>query len=147
MPRFDAPTPGPADRPAPGPAAPHAAGQTATSAVWSWSARLAGPWPDQPTVYGHRPGPSGYAGFTPPVRPRMADVPVPRLLLTAAVAAGVGCAAAIPTDRAGIGWPVAFLVVAAAVLAVGWRTPGASRALLAGAPRWETAAWGAAALS
>jgi hypothetical protein len=143
MPRFDAPTPGPAARPAPEPAAQPATAHTATAAARPSSARPAGPWPDQPTVH----GPSGYAGFTPPVRPRKVDVPVPRLLLTAAVVAGIGCAAAIPTDRAGIGWPVAFLVVAAAVLAVGWRTPGASRALFAGAPRWETAAWGAAALA
>jgi hypothetical protein len=102
-------------------------------------------------VHGHpaAAGPSGYYPSMGPVEPaaRRPDVPVPRRLLTAAVVAGIGCAAAVPTDRPGIGWPIAGLVVGFAVLVAGWRTPGAARTLLSGAPRWETLAWAAAAVA
>jgi Domain of unknown function (DUF4173) len=109
-----------------------------------------GPWPDLPTGYGHRAAPGQYALFAGPAAPRpprAPDVPVPRLLLTAAVVGGIGCAAAIPTEGAGLGWPVAAVLVALAVVAAGWRTPGMRRALTAGSARWETVAWAVAALA
>jgi hypothetical protein len=149
MPRFDSPAP--RDRPAPDDARqPVAVGSAASPAAASdpWPGNPTGPWPDQPTVHGLRPSPAGYAQFAPVHRMvRMPDAPVPRLLLTAVVVAGLGCAAAIPTGRAGLGWPVAFALVAVAVVAAAWRTPGAGRALQAGTARWETAAWAAAAIA
>jgi hypothetical protein len=149
MPRFDSPDP--QDRRAARDARqPVAVGSAASPPAASdpWSGSPTGPWPDQPTVHGLRPSPAGYAQFAPVHRMvRMPDAPIPRLLLTAVVVAGLGCAAAIPTERAGLGWVVAFALVALAVVAAGWRTPGTARALASGAARWETAAWAAAAIA
>lgn len=91
------------------------------------------PWPYRTGLPG-RPG-------------RPADPPVPRLLVGAAVAAGLACAAAIPTGRAGVGWAVAAAVVAIAVAVAGWRTPGRVRALHPWWVRAETLAWAAAAVA
>lgn len=75
------------------------------------------------------------------------DPPVPRALLTAALVAGIGSAAAVPAGNDGLGWFVAALVVAGAVAAAGWRTAGSLRLLVPRPARLETAAWALAALA
>ncbi|WP_250557549.1 DUF4153 domain-containing protein [Pseudonocardia lacus] len=79
--------------------------------------------------------------------PPTPDAPVPRRLLAATALGGLGCALAIPTERPGIGWPVAVAVLAVAVLLVGANTPGGVRALMPGAARVETLTWAVAALA
>ncbi len=107
------------------------------------------PWAPRPpeTAIAPDPTPWPYRTGLPGQPARPADPPVPRLLLGAAVAAGLGCAAAIPTGRAGVGWAVAAAAVAIAVAVAGWRTPGRVRALFPFSARAETLAWAAAALT
>ncbi len=109
---------------APGPAP----GTFVTPPGW---APLHGPLAPPPSLFGrHWPGPAG---------------PPSRRVLGAAAVAGLGVAAAVPTDRPGVGWLVAALVALGAMLAIGWRPlhpPGpilTRRALIAEAA-WMPAA-------
>lgn len=79
--------------------------------------------------------------------PKSAIVPLPASVLPAAAAAGVVTAVVLPPDRFGVGWFVAGLAVAAAVLFADRRARDTAGCDTAGSPfTWFSAVWAAAAL-
>ncbi len=97
-----------------------------------------GPVAPPTSLFGrHWPGPSG---------------PPSRRVLGAVAVAGLVAAVAVPPDRAGVGWLVAALVTAGAVLAIGWRPmhppgPVLTHRTLAAESAWMPAALGLVAVA